>query len=198
MDADEGILPMLTPWECRMSTKFDAARRHLLFTGASLAVAATVGVARPAPAPEFAGNECCSTTRHCSQQRTLCWRTSPMSEHQVVLNLAQRYLHGIYEGNVGDLREVFYPNARIEDTVTGSFRSRDVDQYLEAVASRQSPYASGEPFRMAPVSIGIWGDMATVTADLRFLGNHYVNVLSLVRCDGKWLITHKLFGSADK
>jgi hypothetical protein len=120
-----------------------------------------------------------------------------MSEHQAVLDLVQRYLFGIYEGDVDDLRKVFHADARIEDTAAGSFRSRDVGQYLKAVASRQSPYASGEPFRMAPVSIGVWGGMATVTADLRFLGNHYVNVLSLVRCGGQWFIAHKLFGSVE-
>ena len=121
-----------------------------------------------------------------------------MSEHQTVLDLVQRYLRGIYEGNPESLRDVFHADARIEDVVTGSFRSRDVDQYLQAVASRQSPQAGGEPFRMAPISIEILGDMATVTAELRFLGNHFFNVLSLLRCDGQWLITHKLFGSADK
>ena len=120
-----------------------------------------------------------------------------MDEHQAVLKLTQMYLKCVYEGDGDRLREVFHPSARIEDMVTGTFRSRDVGQYLQAVASRQSPHASGEPFRMAPVSVGIWGDMATVTAELRFLGNHFFNVLSLIRCDGKWLITHKLFGSGD-
>jgi hypothetical protein len=121
-----------------------------------------------------------------------------MSEHQAVFDLTQRYLRGIYEGDVDCLQEVFHANARIEDMVTGTFRSRDVGHYIQAVASRQSPYACGEPFRMAPVSIGIWADMATVTAELRFLGNHFFNVLSMIRCDGKWLITHKLFGSVNK
>jgi hypothetical protein len=40
--------------------------------------------------------------------------------------------------------------------------------------------------------------MATVTAELHFLGNHFYNVLSLLRCDGRWLIMHKLFGFADR
>lgn len=119
-----------------------------------------------------------------------------MSEHQAVLDLVQKYLRSIHEGNPEGLREVFHPGARIEDAVTGAFRSRSVDQYIQAVASRQSPHAAGEAFRMAPVSIGILGNMATVTAELRFLGNHFYNVLSLLRCDGQWLITHKLFGPA--
>lgn len=121
-----------------------------------------------------------------------------MIEHQAVLDLTQRYLRGIYEGDVDCLREVFHTNARIEDMVSGTFRSRNVADYINAVGSRQSPSAHGEPFRMAPVSIGIWADMATVTAELRFLGNHFFNVLSMLRCDGKWLITHKLFGSVDE
>ena len=121
-----------------------------------------------------------------------------MSEHQAVLDLAQKYLRSIYEGNPQGLREVCHPNARVEDMVTGTFRSRSADEYIQAVASRQSPSAAGEPFTMAPLAIDVLGGMATVTAELRFLGNHFYNVLSLLRCDDRWLITHKLFGNPNQ
>jgi hypothetical protein len=117
-----------------------------------------------------------------------------MSDHQAVLDLTNKYLRSVYEGHAQGLREVFHPNARVEDTVTGVFRSRSADQYIEAVASRQSPLTAGEAFNMTPLAIHVLGDMATVTAELRFLGNHFYNVLSLLRCDGQWRITHKLFG----
>jgi hypothetical protein len=120
-----------------------------------------------------------------------------MNDHQAILDLAHQYLRSIYEGNPQGLREVFHPDARVEDRVTGVFRSRSADQYIQAVASRQSPSAAGEPFTMALLAIDVLGDMATVTAELRFLGNHFYNVLSLLRCDGGWLITHKLFGAAN-
>jgi hypothetical protein len=121
-----------------------------------------------------------------------------MSDHQAVLELAHKYLRGVYEGNTEALREVFHSDARVEDMVSGSFRSRSADQYIQAVASRQSPMAAGEAFTMTPLSIQVLGDLATVTAELRFLGNHFYNVLSLLRCDGGWLITHKLFGVATR
>jgi hypothetical protein len=119
-----------------------------------------------------------------------------MSDRQAVLDLAHKYLRCVYEGSAQGLREVFHPDARVEDMVTGTFRSRSADQYVQAVASRQSPAAAGEPFTMALLTIDVLGDMAMVTAELRFLGNHFYNVLSLLRCDGRWLITHKLFGNA--
>lgn len=117
-----------------------------------------------------------------------------MTHDQAVLELANRYLRGIHEGDTQALREVFLPEARVEDLVTGSFRSRTASQYIEAVGSRQSPRTAGEPFTMSVLSIQVLGDMATVTAELRFLGNHFYNVLSLLRCDGQWRIAHKLFG----
>jgi hypothetical protein len=119
-----------------------------------------------------------------------------MNDHQPVLELVNKYLRSVYEGDTQALREVFHPNARVEDMVTGTFRSRPVEQYIEAVGSRQSPSVAGEPFTMTPLTIEVLGDMATVTAELHFLGNHYYNALSLLRCDGRWLIMHKLFGSA--
>jgi hypothetical protein len=119
-----------------------------------------------------------------------------MSSHQAVLELVEQYLRGIYEGNVVQLRGVFHPGARVEDTATGTFRSRSADEYIQGVASRQSPSAAGEAYTMSPRSIEVFGDMAVATAELSFLGHHYVNVLSLVRLDGHWLIAHKLFGPA--
>lgn len=116
-----------------------------------------------------------------------------MNNHQDVLDVIQKYLSGIYQGNVADLREVFHESARVEDVFTGKFRSRSADQYIQGVASRQSPFEAGEKFTMAPISIDVLGDMAVVTAELRFLGNHFFNVLSLIRDDGRWLIAHKLF-----
>jgi hypothetical protein len=116
------------------------------------------------------------------------------NHHQALLDLAEQYLLGIYEGNAAQLREVFHPAARVVDTVTGTFRSRSADEYIQGVATRQSPVAAGEAFTMSPMSIDVVGDMAVVTADLRFLGNHYINVLSWMRVDGRWLIVHKSFG----
>ena len=117
-----------------------------------------------------------------------------MNSYQHILDLVQKYLRGIYTGDATALHEVFHESARVEDRVTGTFRSRSAAEYIAGVASRQSPFAAGEAFTMAPMSITVLGDLAVVTADLRFLGNHYVNVLSLLRDGGGWRITHKLFG----
>jgi hypothetical protein len=119
-----------------------------------------------------------------------------MSDHQAVLDQVNKYLHALYEGNTQQLREVFHPNARVEDIVTGTFRSRSTDEFVEVVGSRQSPSAAGESFTMKPLTIGVLGDMATATAELHFLGNHFYDVLSLLRHDGQWRIMHKLFGTA--
>jgi hypothetical protein len=118
-----------------------------------------------------------------------------MSSHKDVLDVVQKYLGGIYRGSAEDLREVFHNNARVEDVVTGTFRSRSATEYIQAVALRQSPISAGEKFTMTPMSIEVLGDMAVVTAELRFLGNHFFNVLSLIRDDGHWVIAHKLFGA---
>lgn len=117
-----------------------------------------------------------------------------MTDHEAVIELANQYLRGIYEGDTQALHAVFLPDARVEDRVTGSFRSRTADQYVAAVGSRQSPQAAGESFNMRVLSVQVLGDMATVTAELRFLGNHFYNVLSLLRHEDKWRIAHKLFG----
>jgi len=118
-----------------------------------------------------------------------------MSSHQAVLDLTHAYLRAVYEGDVAALKEVFHEGARVEDTATGAFRSRSAAEYIQAVGSRQSPKAAGEAFTMAPLSIEVHGDSASVTADLRFLGNHYVNILAMAIVEGRWRIVHKLFSA---
>jgi hypothetical protein len=121
-----------------------------------------------------------------------------MSERTARQALMQRYFRGIHEGDVEALREVFHRDARIEDAYAGGLRSRSVEQYLSAVASRQSPNAAGEPLRMQVLSIEAHAGIATVGAELRFLGGHYYNALSLLDCDGRWRIVHKLFAAANE
>lgn len=119
-----------------------------------------------------------------------------MSERPAIQALMQRYFRGIHEGDVEALRDVFHPDARIEDAYAGGLRTRNVEQYLSAVASRRSPQAAGEPLRMQTLSIDAHAGIATVCAELRFLGGHYHNALSLLDCRGRWRIVHKLFAPA--
>ncbi|WP_445143361.1 nuclear transport factor 2 family protein [Dyella sp. Tek66A03] len=48
----------------------------------------------------------------------------------------RKYVRRIDEWNAEGLRDVFHPNARVEDVTAGAFRSRSADVYMLLVASR--------------------------------------------------------------
>lgn len=118
-----------------------------------------------------------------------------MSNHEAVLKVIEAYFDGIYTGNAAGLRAVFHATAQVTDNVKGEFRVRSAEEYILAVASRQSPQALGEARTMRAITVEVLDGVASVTARLEMLGQRYFNVLSMLEDGGQWLIVHKLFGN---
>jgi hypothetical protein len=119
-----------------------------------------------------------------------------MNDLQDVLERVQQYFDGIYRGEVALLRDVFHPDAVVFDNTKGAIRGRPVEEYIDGVANRQSPQAAGEAFDMKVLSVDVLGELTSVTARLKMLGNDYHNLLSLLYADGRWSIVSKLFVNA--
>lgn len=116
-----------------------------------------------------------------------------MSAHTEVLAVVDEYFTGIYRGDVDRLAATFHPRAILGGEVKGEPYYKPVTEYLEGVRTRKSPSALGEPFAMEVRSIEVHGEVALAKARLRMLGNDYVDFLSFVRVDGRWLIVAKVF-----
>ena len=120
-----------------------------------------------------------------------------MNSHQAVLELIETYFEGIYTGNADGLRHVFHPMAQATDRAMEQFRVRSAAEYIEGVASRQSPQERGEARAMTVLAVEVFDGVASVTARLEMLGRRYYNVLSLLRDEAGWRIVHKLFGNIE-
>lgn len=116
-----------------------------------------------------------------------------MSEHHNILQLLQVYAESIYTGNVERLRSVFHPRAALFGEVKGAPYYKALEEYLAAVAQRQSPQARGEEFLIRPLAVDVQGPVAAARMSSPMLGFNYIDYLSLVRVEGKWLITSKTF-----
>lgn len=120
-----------------------------------------------------------------------------MLDQKDILQALQTYFEGIFTGDVERLRQVFHPKATLFGEVRGAPYEKTLAQYLEAVAGRQSPRALGEAFRMKPLSIDVQGPVASARTHCQMLGFNYVDYLSLLRVDGRWLIVNKTFTHVD-
>jgi hypothetical protein len=118
--------------------------------------------------------------------------------HEEVLAVVRDYFAGIYDGDVGRLAATFHPRAILSGEIKGAPYYKTVAEYLEGVETRQSPSELGEPFAMNAVSVEVHGEIALAKARLRMLGSDYLDFLSFVRVDGRWVITSKLFTHVER
>lgn len=120
-----------------------------------------------------------------------------MNSHQAVLELIESYFESIYKGDAVGLANVFHPSAQVTDCSLGYFRARSAAEYVNAVASRESPHSQGEARSMKVLNIEVLGNVASVTTQLEMLGQHYYNVLSLLPDHAGWRVVHKVFGNVE-
>jgi hypothetical protein len=69
-----------------------------------------------------------------------------MSTHGEVARIIDAYFDALFNGDVERLRGTFHPRAILSGEVKGAPYHKTVDEYLSAVANRQSPRALGEPY----------------------------------------------------
>jgi hypothetical protein len=116
-----------------------------------------------------------------------------MTDREILLDVLQRYFDGLYRGDVALLRGVFHPRARLFGEVKGQVLLRDLEPYLEVVASRSSPMQNGEAQRMKVLGLDIHGAIAVATVRCDMLGFNYVDQLGLLKQDDRWSIVNKLY-----
>jgi hypothetical protein len=116
-----------------------------------------------------------------------------MSAQTEVGHVIDTYFDALFNGDEERLRSTFHPRAVLSGEVKGAPYHKTVDEYLSAVRNRQSPRALGENFRMKAVTFDIVGPIAFVKTQSPMLGFHYVDFLSLVRYEGRWVIAAKVF-----
>lgn len=116
-----------------------------------------------------------------------------MQDHQEVHDVLDVYFTSIFQGDVARLGTTFHPRAILSGEVKGQPYYKTVDEYLEVVKNRKSPQDLGETFGMKVLSVEILGPIAFAKAHCPMLGYNYIDFLSLVRLDGRWVIAAKIF-----
>lgn len=106
-----------------------------------------------------------------------------------VAELIDAYFHGLHTGDVTILASAFDSGAWLQSS--GLRLSRD--EWLERVATRQSPAELGHAFEYAILDVDVDGDQGVAKLKVPLLGKTYVDYLSLLREGGRWRIVNKLY-----
>ena len=116
-----------------------------------------------------------------------------MDAQRAIAAVLGDYFEGLYKGDTALLRTVFHPDAALFAELGGQSYHKGLDAYLDGVAARQSPASRGEPYRMKVLGIDVTHDIAMARVHVPALGFNYVNYLSFVRWQGRWVIVNKVF-----
>jgi len=116
-----------------------------------------------------------------------------MDAQRAIAAVLGDYFKGLYTGDTALLRTVFHPDAALFAERGGQSYYKRLDDYLDGVAARASPASLGEPYRMQVLAIDVTRDIAMARVHVPALGFNYVNYLSFVRWQGRWVIVNKVF-----
>jgi quinol monooxygenase YgiN len=106
--------------------------------------------------------------------------------------LEDAYFKGIYEGDVDLLGTVYYPGTLLFGDLKGQPYAKNLPVYLDGVKNRQSPKASGKPFKGEILSIKVVNSIAIAEVRVTMYDFIYHEFLSFHKMDGQWLLVNKM------
>ncbi|MDB5127109.1 nuclear transport factor 2 family protein [Mucilaginibacter sp.] len=109
-----------------------------------------------------------------------------------VAAVLSNYFNGIFKGDVELLRSTFHPQALVSGDINGQPYFKSLDQYLDGVKNRKSPFELGETTRMEILSIEIINSIAIAKVHVPMFDFNYYDLLSLTKINGAWVIVNKL------
>ncbi len=104
------------------------------------------------------------------------------------------YFEGLYRSDSAILRQVFHPLALYASVTDQSLLTLKMDEYFPIVDKRPSPASRGDPRTDRIVGIEFAGPVtALARVECSILPKHFIDLLTLVRVDGRWQIISKVF-----
>lgn len=117
-----------------------------------------------------------------------------MSAFNDVYYLLDQYFDTLYDCDLEKFDAVFHPQAIYATADETPFLYRDMSTYREVIAQRHSPASRNEPRRDVVDAIEFAGDNTAHARVRCSIGNRdFVDLLSLVRTEGRWSIIAKVF-----
>ncbi|HMS04454.1 MAG TPA: nuclear transport factor 2 family protein [Burkholderiaceae bacterium] len=103
-------------------------------------------------------------------------------------------LDGLYHSDTQRLAKVFHPQAVYATAVGEQPIVWRMEQYFPAVDARPAPAASGQARIDRVLSIELIGPVtALVKLQCAIAPRHFIDLLTLLRVDGRWQIVSKVF-----
>ena len=124
---------------------------------------------------------------------------SKMDDKTKIEKIIKLYFDSMYHSNAQLVKEVFHPAAKITGYVEDKLEEMNTNEFAKFVGEQKpSPADKNDPEMLEIVSIDIAGKTAVAIVRDDYLGDTYLDTLSLLKIDTNWLIYNKLFHIEDK
>ena len=122
-----------------------------------------------------------------------------MDDKTKIEKIIKLYFDSMYNSNAKLVKRVFHPAAKITGYVDDKLEEMNTDEFASFVGEQKpSPADKNDPEMLEIVSIDIAGKTAVAIVRDDYLGDTYLDTLSLLKIDTNWLIYNKLFHIEDK
>jgi hypothetical protein len=106
----------------------------------------------------------------------------------------QLYFDGLHHSDVDRLKRIFHPEAHYYSATDGSLNHLDMAQYFPLVEQRPSPASQGHARTDRILSIEFAGPVTAIAKlACSIPPKHFMDLLTLVKLDGRWQIVAKVF-----
>ncbi len=120
-------------------------------------------------------------------------QTSPANATDSVRAVVETYLHGLKFNDVASFRASFWPDARLFFVKRdGQLGQLTQEAWYAGFAKSAGKEEEGE-LRIA--ALEVTRDIASAKVIEEYPGSRYIDYISLVRINGRWLIVNKIFTS---
>ena len=116
-----------------------------------------------------------------------------MTDEKAIRETIQVYFDAMFESDSSKVFEAFHENAKITGYIAESLTEMSVSDFAAFVASQSSAKAAGETPFLEEVSLTVAGNTAVALVRDDYIGNRFLDTLSLVKCERGWVIYNKLF-----
>ena len=116
------------------------------------------------------------------------------NDKEAIEQIVQVYFDSMYESDLEKVKIAFHPNAMISGNFGGSFLEMDREDFGKFVISQQpTQKEKGDTPRLEILSIEIAGETAVARVRDDYLGQTFLDTLSMVKLGGIWSIYNKLY-----
>lgn len=113
-----------------------------------------------------------------------------------VCGVLQVYFDGLYHSDTARLRRVFHPQALYATAAAGdgALLAMNMPDYFAMVDQRPAPASRGDARHDRILSIELVGPVtALAKVECAILPRRFIDLLSMVRVEGRWQIMAKVF-----